>query len=248
MIADYNVYEPARKEKILMTIGLFLAMAMAGYIFYGTFLFALLTPCVYRRAAGAYCRYRAEKRKSRLLIQFRDFLFSLSSSFATGRHMEEAMEEGILNLKEVYGEKCLLAEELTLMLRRMRQTGETDIGVWEAFAAKSGLEDAADFTQVFRACRETGGNMIRAVNKAASVIGEKISVETEIKTMISQKKLEGRIITAMPVGIVIFLQAVSPDYLSVMYCTFAGRILMSAALLTVAGAYVLIERITSIEV
>ena len=130
----------------------------------------------------------------------------------------------------------------------MRQTGETDIGVWEAFAAKSGLEDAADFTQVFRACRETGGNMIRAVNKAASVIGEKISVETEIKTMISQKKLEGRIITAMPVGIVIFLQAVSPDYLSVMYCTFAGRILMSAALLTVAGAYVLIERITSIEV
>lgn len=248
MVSDYNIYEPAGKEKVMMTVVFFLAMAMAGYVFYGTFLFALLTPFVNRRALGAYCRYRAEKRKAQLLIQFRDFLFGLSSSFATGRHMEEAMEEGIENLTEVYGEKCFLAEELSCMLRRMRRTGETDIDVWEAFSAKSGLEDAADFTQVFRACRETGGNMIHAVNRAAAVIGEKISVETEIRTMISQKKLEGRIITAMPVGIVVFLQTVSPDYLSVMYSTFAGRILMSAALLAVVGAYVVIERITAIEV
>ena len=52
----------------------------------------------------------------------------------------------------------------------------------------------------------------------------------------------------MPAIIVVFLQAVSPDYLEVMYVTFGGRILMSLALFAMAGAYVMIERITDIEV
>ena len=66
--------------------------------------------------------------------------------------------------------------------------------------------------------------------------------------MISQKKLEGRLITAMPIFIVLFLQLTSPDYLAVMYESLAGKILMSLALLATVLAYVMIERITAIEV
>lgn len=162
--------------------------------------------------------------------------------------MEEAMEEARENLGELYGSRGLMAGELEHMLRSIQETGEGEVELWQSFARRSGLEDAADFTQVFSACRETGGNLIQAVNKAASVIGEKIAVEMEIRTIVSQKKLEGRIITAMPAIIVVFLQAVSPDYLEVMYVTFGGRILMSLALFAMAGAYVMIERITDIEV
>ena len=63
-----------------------------------------------------------------------------------------------------------------------------------------------------------------------------------------QKKYEGRIITIMPVAIILFLQIMSPDYLQVMYSTAAGRILMSLALAAIVIAYFMIERITSIEV
>ena len=134
------------------------------------------------------------------------------------------------------------------MLRKMKETGATDISVWEDFASRSGISDIEDFTQVFRAVRETGGNLVLAVNRAAAVIGDKIAIETEIKTMISQKKLEGRLITAMPIFIVLFLQLTSPDYLAVMYESLAGKILMSLALLATVLAYVMIERITAIEV
>lgn len=87
-----------------------------------------------------------------------------------------------------------------------------------------------------------------AVNKAAAIIGEKINIEREIKTMVTQKKYEGRIITMMPVVIILFLQMMSPDYLEVMYTTAAGRILMSLALGAIVFAYWMIERITDIEV
>lgn len=248
MIEDYNRYEMARREKLTVVCGLAVMMAFAGYIFYGTLLFCLLLPFVYKPGMKAYCGFRVRRRKNQLLIQFRDLLFSLSASFAAGRHMEEAMEEARENLEELYGSRGLMAGELEHMLRSIQETGEGEVELWQSFARRSGLEDAADFTQVFSACRETGGNLIQAVNKAASVIGEKIAVEMEIRTIVSQKKLEGRIITAMPAIIVVFLQAVSPDYLEVMYVTFGGRILMSLALFAMAGAYVMIERITDIEV
>ena len=247
-VSDYDIYQPDRKEKMAAGAGFALLCSFCGYIFYGTLLWGLMFPFLYPKMLCVYCRFRAERRKRELLGQFRDLLFSLSASFSTGRHMEEAMEEALVNLQEIYGPKVLLVCELSGMLRKMRQTGQADISVWEDFAARSHLSDIMDFTQVFRAVRETGGDLVFAVNKAAAVIGDKIAVEGEIKTMISQKKLEGRLITAMPVFIVLFLQMTSPDYLEVMYGTFAGRILMTLALSATVLAYVMIERITAIEV
>ena len=158
------------------------------------------------------------------------------------------MEEARNNLAEIYGASALAVQELSGMLHKMQEAAETDAAVWEDFAKRSQLSDVEDFTQVFSAVRETGGDLVFAVNRAAAVIGEKIAIETEIKTMVSQKKLEGKIITAMPAIIVVFLQIASPTYLAVMYQSLAGRILMSMALAATIFAYIMIERMTAIEV
>lgn len=231
MIYDYKIYQATSREKVAVALGFAFAWIFCGYIFYGTLLWGILFPFFYPKLLSVYCGYQAARRKKQLLGQFRDLLFSLSSSFAAGRHMEEAIEEAVSNLSEIYGEQALIVCELLYMLRKMKETGATDISVWEDFASRSGISDIEDFTQVFRAVRETGGNLVLAVNRAAAVIGDKIAIETEIKTMISQKKLEGRLITAMPIFIVLFLQLTSPDYLAVMYESLAGKILMSLALL-----------------
>ena len=80
------------------------------------------------------------------------------------------------------------------------------------------------------------------------ILGEKIAIENEIRATASQKKIEGRIIASMPVFIIVFLQVISPNYLNVMYETITGRFLMTAALIVTAAAFVVIERITSIEI
>lgn len=245
---DYNEYELSKKEEVLFALCLLLFFGGCGFIFYASFLPAFLAPLFYRPMKVAYRQAAAEKRKNQLLMEFRDFLYSLSSSFASGRHMQEAMEEGMESLHEIYSEKGILENEISQMLAKIRETGEADIDLWNDFAKRSHLEDIQDFTAVYGACRKTGGSLVLAVNKAAAVIGEKISIEREIKLMASQKKLEGRMITALPVIIVLFLQIMSPEYLEVMYTTFAGRILMTMALVLAMGAYVVIEKITRIEV
>ena len=248
MITDYSVYQLSKKERMQFSILLFCGALGASYVFYASFIPLLLYPLAYMRAEKAYCNYLADRRKNALLLQFRDLLYSLSSSLATGRHMEEALRESEENLLDIYGSESDLLGEIRDMLRKIKETGDSDLTVIEDFARRAALEDIEDFTEVFRACRETGGNLVVAVNKAAAIIGEKINIEREIKTMVTQKKYEGRIITMMPVVIILFLQMMSPDYLEVMYTTAAGRILMSLALGTIVFAYWMIERITNIEV
>ena len=248
MTGDYNDYTLSKRERAAFVLILALSLCIAGYAFYESLIPAAAGMIGCRKAERVFRNYKAACRKNALLVQFRDFLYSLSSSFATGRHMSEAIEEAGETLREIYGENSDMAAETGYMLRRIRETGATDLEVLEDFSRRSGLEDAEDFTQVFRACRESGGNLVQAVNKAALIIGEKINIEREIKATVSQKKLEGRIITAMPVVIIFFLQIMSADYLDVMYHTLAGRLIMSAALGLTLGASVIIERITEIEV
>ena len=66
--------------------------------------------------------------------------------------------------------------------------------------------------------------------------------------MTSQKKLEGKIITSLPFLILVLLRVTSPSYLAVLYETFMGKLMMTGSLLLIYVAYILIEKITTIEV
>lgn len=220
----------------------------AGMIFYRSMLGAAAAVPVYMATLRKYDQWMDERKKKELRNQFRDMLYSFSASFSSGRHMTEAMEEAVESLKSIYSGGCMLSEKLEYMLRRIRDTGDSDICVWEEFAFQSGVSEIEEFTQVFRACRDTGGDLIKAADRAASVITDKINIENEIRTMAAQKKLEGKLITAMPVTLIVFLGAVSPEYIMPLYETAVGRIIMTAVLAVMTAAYRMIERITSIEV
>lgn len=248
MINDYSVYILSQKERTILVVTLITAVAFIGYIFYESMLSLVALPFLYRKIEQMYCNRLAEKRKNQLRLQFKDLLYSLSSSFATGRHLTEGLEEAHTSLGDIYEKNASILMEIKAMLTRIRELGETDLQVLEDFAVRSGVEDIEEFTEVFRACRDTGGDLIQGVNKAATIIGDKIIIETEIKTMVAQKKLEGQIITLMPMGIILFLRMMSPEYLQIMYDTLTGRVLMSVAIGATVLAYFMIERITDIEV
>ena len=240
------MYILSKKEKQMS--GLVMAMLLAGVsmLFFRSPILALLLPLVLKKGWTVYGDYCRDKRQKALLREFRDFLFSLSASFATGRHMTEAMKEAEIALEHIYGRQGLLAEELRTMIKAIEETGLSDQKVFLDFANRTGLEDIQMLAEVYGACRETGGNMATAVNKAAAILTEKINLEMEIQTMLSQKKLEGTIIAVMPAVMIFFLLWMSPDYLEPMYHTAAGRILMALALAINGFAYFWMEKMTNV--
>jgi len=222
-------------------------MLICSILFYHHWILVLAFPFFFQKGKLLLEEYLIARRKKKLLLEFRDFLFSLSTSFSTGRHMTEGIKEAAQYLFEIHGERSILQPELRFMIKAIDEIGKTDLEVLSAFAQRAKLEDIYLFTDIFRACRETGGSLTISVHKAAFMISEKINLENEMETMVYQKKLEGRMIALVPFIILFFLHWMSPGYLEVMYSSAGGIMIMSLALLMTGGAYLWMERMTDVE-
>ncbi|MEL7654598.1 MAG: type II secretion system F family protein, partial [Bacillota bacterium] len=180
--------------------------------------------------------------------QFRDVLYSISSSVAAGRQMTEALFEAEKNARLIYKEDSFIVLELSYMAKRIHEYREPEEEILKDFALRTSIQDISDFVDVYLTCRETGGDMIKVLTKASEVIMDKITIEKEINTITSQKRYEAKILTAIPIIIILFLQIISPDYLAVLYEGIQGRCIMTAALAGIGLAYLWSMKLTNIQV
>ncbi|MBQ1406846.1 MAG: type II secretion system F family protein [Eubacterium sp.] len=241
-------YVLSTKEKVLLAAGLTGGTLFISLVFYKSPLPALAVPAVYPLALKRASYALEARRKTRIRNAFRDLMNYLAASFASGRHLEEALEDAMSEMLIIYDSREPLITEIAAVISKLKKGGGRETEILGEFAARTDVEEIYDFVEIYGVLRETGGNIVSALEKSAAMIGEKITVENDIKGIIMQKQYEGRLITVMPVVIILFLGLISPGYLDVMYTTLAGRIVMTAALAAVYVAYRMIDKITAIEI
>lgn len=234
------------KMKFLILCGMaYLAIA---YLFYHSWLLALLGGSLAWPSLRFYRSYREEKRKREMLIQFRDVLYSFSSSFSAGRQMPEALREAEAHLRMIYRPDAVMIKELNHTATGILESRAMEADLLNAFAQRSQLEDIDNFIDIYLTCRKTGGDLVNMVAKASEIILEKISIEQEIYLLTAQKRLEVKILTSIPIVMILFLHLASPDYLSVLYTGISGRLLMTLALGGIGGSYLWSMKLIDIRV
>jgi tight adherence protein B len=248
MGTDYKKYIPERMERIMYYVLCMGGFAFVGWLFFDNAICAVILALFAIPLEKKWLKTRADVRRKELSMQLKDLLFSLSASFQTGRHMEEAISEARENLLEIYPKTAPINIELELMTRRMRAGGESDREVLFDFARRSGSEDARNFADVYYTCLTTGGDLVSVVNRTAEVILEKITIRREIETLMAQKKYEAKLLTAVPVLILLYLRFSSPDYLQLLYTTVAGFFVMAMALCALVAAFFWSGKIMDVEV
>lgn len=247
-MTNLNEYTFSKKENAVFYAALTVSGLLVSYLLYRNILFAVVIIPFTRRINGFVKQAIIRSRRRRYMSEFKDFLFMASTSIGAGRSMKDAVSESIPSLKNIYGEKSILAEDLTKVYERMAKGGENDVSVLMELAESSGIEDVHDFVTIYSICKTTGASLITALNKAAAVIMEKMSIDREIEELIKRKESEGLVIFAMPVLIILFLNLTAPDYISPLYETIAGRIIMTAVAASNIGIYAIIQRITNVEI
>ena len=218
----------------------------AGLLYFDSIPMGLILFFLSYAAYPAYREAMENKRKQQMLIQFRDLLYSLSASMSLGRSMKQALEESRSFWGNTYTEKDLIMKEVSAMLREMETTKARDIDVLRDFAERSGLPDIVDFVNVYDSCRTTGGNMPKAISRAAVIIGEKISMERELNTALSEKLAEGRIVGTAPFLMTLALRVLSPGYMRPLYDTSAGHAAAAVSLGLTVVSVIMTERINRI--
>ena len=247
-LPDYGTYSLSRREQIFFhSIG-FVFFALIAYLFYRSLLLSVLAGLLIRRCQPLYERHLAQKRQKELNEQFQDLLGSLSASITAGRHMEDALIEACDNLSLMYGPETPIMLELQSMKTRIQNNHESDRMLLTDFARRSHSEDVLSFTQVYLTCRSTGGDLQRVIAHTSEIITEKMQINDQIHAIIAQKKLEGRLISLMPAAMLLALNLLSSSYISILYTTLAGRLIMTVCLAgTIAGVF-LMERLASVEI
>lgn len=247
-MTDFRIYEMSQRENALF-YGVSGAVALlVALLFYRNILFgAVIVPFLPRLKKFAV-EILKERRRLEYLMQFKDFLFIAATSIGAGRSMKDSIEEAIPRMADIYDEDALLVREMKLVHQRIEHGNEDDVDVLADLAALSGQEDVIDFVTIYATCKITGASLIRAMNQAAMVIIDKMTIEREIRELIRRKEQEGLIILLAPVVVICFLNLASPDYIAPMYETIRGRLIMTGMIGANIGIYELVQRIVKVKI
>ena len=231
---EYETYTLSRREWVLYGAEGILLAAALDYVFYRSFLLILLIFPAGILFPLALKKKLKQRRMEKLRGEFKDAILAVAS----GLNAE---------MEEIHGSDSMIAKEIRLILRKVRMnlTFEDALG---DFAARSGLDDVKNFADVFLAARKSGGELMRIITRTAEIIGEKIRIQEEILTATASKRMEQRIMSGIPVLIVIYIELTSPGFFGILYTTLIGRMLMTVCLAVYLASCWLADYFLEIEV
>ena len=248
MIRDYSKYDLSKREKCLLYSAGYMCIFSVVYLFYHNLIISALSGLIVRFLRPIAEEVLARRRKATLEIQFKDMLYSLSSSIVAGRQMAEAIIEANNTLQIMYGEDEPIMTELRHMKANIEGNKESDKVLLQDFAVRSHSEDIDNFVQVYVTCRNMGGNLEGIIGHTAGVITDKMNIEKEIRVITNQKKLEGRVVALMPIAMLLVMNILAYSYIEPLYSTIIGRLIMTGALITIASGVYIMEKMSRIEV
>ena len=248
MIRDYSIYEMTDRERTLFFSAGYLAAAALMFLFYRSLILSAACGFLIVKLKPYYSSYRAKERIQKLNIQFKDMLYSLSSSIAAGRQMPQALVEAADSLAVMYGPKEPIMMELNHMKRCIIENNESDRKLLADFARRSCCEDINNFVQVYIICRNMGGDLEKIIARTSAILTDKMNIEREIKALTAQKKFEGRLIALMPVAMLVILNLLSPSYIVPLYAGLPGRLIMTGCLGAGLWGLLMMERLSNVDI
>lgn len=247
-LTDYNVYIMDKRKKLKYTVIAAFALFLPAILFFDNIVIAALI------ALGSifYPKYKAGelliKRKAELNLQFKDALYSLSSSLGVGRSLESSFKCVLSDLRMLYpADDTHIIRELMFICRSIELNEPVENALAD-FAQRSGLEDVKNFADVVMVCKRTGGNLVQVAKNSAAIIGDKIEISQDIELLLSRQKYEQKILNIMPVVFVALIRYGGSGYMDALYSSIRGYLVIAVALAILAASHFVSKKILDIRV
>lgn len=244
---DYNNYFFSKKEWAFYLLQGILLVALVSYFFYRSWaaFFALLPViCLYVRGKKTEL---AKRQRQELSVQFKDMVLSVAASQKAGYSMENAFREAYKDMELLYGAGSIICEEIRGIILGLDNHVVLEKLLY-SLGARSHQPDIVQFAEVFVIAKRSGGNMTEILTKTAATIEQKIETDKEIQLMVSSKKMEQKIMNAVPFLIIFYIGTTSKGFFDALYHNTAGVLIMTVCLFVYAGALCLSRRMVEIEV
>ena len=246
-LPDYGEYHLQGRAGALYFLEGTAMVAMIGYFFYRSWIACLgLIPLLFLFLKDKKMEL-AKRRRQELGMQFKDMILSVAANQRAGYSIENAFRESYRDMEMLYGAKGLICVEIKHIMVGLDNNMVLEKLLYE-LGQRSHEPDIMQFADVFYIAKRSGGNMTDILAKTASVIEQKMETDREIQLMVSARKLEQKIMNAVPFLILFYVSSTSRGFFDVLYHNLAGIVVMTVCLGVYGAAYRLSGRIVEIEV
>lgn len=183
--------------------------------------------------------------KKRRFTQFErqlpDALLMVSGAMRAGASLTVAMESMV---KE---QRPPLSQEFDLLLREQRVGVDFDTAL-KNMEKRLPIQDFIMVVSGMRISREVGGNLADILETLADTLRMKHQMEGKIKALTAQGKMQGLVMTSLPLFLMFILTHMEPEAMAPLYNTYVGWATLAVIAVMEVVGYVAIQKIVSIDV
>ena len=225
---------------IILVLSAALSFVVA-YILSKKFYMAVLVAVFVMMMEWVYVIIRTQRRETAFRNQLGDCLTMVANAMRAGFSFLQAMD---LIAKEM---EPPISDEFKHVMR--------DISLGTSM--ERALEDmdkrveSPDFSLVITAVliqQQVGGDLAKILDTISDTIQDRIRMRREVHTLTAQGRISGWVLAALPVGMCILLNIISPGYLDPLFNERIGQMAIGGAIFLIIIGFIVIQRIVDIEV
>lgn len=224
-----------------LTLLLSLGMGILTYVFTRNLFFTTAVVSYSAYLPWGAVRVKQNKRRAKFNGQIGDALVIMANALRSGFSFLQAMD---MVRKEMPDP---IAKEFGIALLEMNWGSSTE-------AALAGLSERVksdDLDLVITAVliqRQVGGNLAEILDNIAHTIRERVRIKGEIQALTAQGRISGLIIGLLPMVLAVVIYTLNPGYLSLLFTTKAGLMMLAGAGLAELLGVLMIRQIIRIQV
>ncbi len=209
--------------------------AVVGAVLGAALLQSLILALVVAGIAGAAptvaLRRSLKKRDEKLREQLPDVLTIMASSLRAGHSFLQALDTVAKEINQpAAGEFQRVVSEVRL--------GRPTEDALSALAERVGSPDFRWAVMAVNIQREVGGNLAEILDTVADTLRERATMRRQVRVLTAEGRLSAWVLGLMPFGIALYMFAVNPDYIGLLFSTKIGLVmLVVAGCLLVVGVF-----------
>jgi tight adherence protein B len=225
---------------VLSVVGFFVG-AVLGLAIFGNPLLAAGVAAACGAAPSAALRFALRRRTEKMREQLPDVLTIMASSLRAGHSFMQALDTVAREIPQP------AATEFQRVVAEIRLGRPTDDAL-EALSERVGSSDFRWAVLAVNIQREVGGNLAEILDNVADTLRERAQMRRQIRVLTAEGRLSAWVLTLMPIAIAVYMFAVNPEYIGLLFTTKMGLAMLVGSLILLVIGVFWMRKIVDIDV
>ncbi|MGZ4132033.1 MAG: type II secretion system F family protein, partial [Actinomycetota bacterium] len=228
-------------EFVVISVGAALAAGILGAALMRNALLGLAFAAVGAAAPTVLLRAALGRRENKLREQLPDVLTIMAASLRSGHSFLQSLDTVAKEIAQP------AAAEFQRVVAEIR-LGRPAEDALEALAVRVGSPDFKWAVLAVNIQREVGGNLAEILDNVADTLRERAMLRRQIQVLTSEGRLSAWVLTLLPIAIALYMGAVNPSYIGLLFTTTIGWVMVITALVLMGLGILWMRKIVNIDV